>query len=156
MVGGGGWWWFTVNLAFCFGPKLWFWTWTKLNNCSELPNCSNQTRCSKHKIYGCLLSCYAAETNVWASPPCLTVKTNIRSGRKPNMKLWPSWFLFYELNIWHVREGVKNIRSGGSLMFMGYIQIQEFLYTILFVYFLGEERDFSSFLILMRWAYKNL
>merc|ERR1711875_91861 len=34
-VGGGGWWWFTVNLAFCFGPKLWFWTWNKLNkNCS--------------------------------------------------------------------------------------------------------------------------
>ena len=22
LVGGGGWWWFTVNLAFCFGPKL--------------------------------------------------------------------------------------------------------------------------------------
>ena len=21
-----------VSLAFCFGPKLWFWTWTKLNN----------------------------------------------------------------------------------------------------------------------------
>ena len=29
---GGGW--FTVNLAFCFGPKLWFWTWTKLNKTS--------------------------------------------------------------------------------------------------------------------------
>ena len=28
----GGWWWLTVNLVFCFGPKLWFWTWTKLNN----------------------------------------------------------------------------------------------------------------------------
>ena len=27
--GGGG---STVSLAFCFGPKLWFWTWTKLNN----------------------------------------------------------------------------------------------------------------------------
>ena len=22
----------TVNLVFCFGPKIWFWTWTKLNN----------------------------------------------------------------------------------------------------------------------------
>ena len=21
-----------MNLVFCFGPKLWFWTWTKLNN----------------------------------------------------------------------------------------------------------------------------
>ena len=31
-VGGGGGWWLTVNLVFCFGPKLWFWTWTKLNN----------------------------------------------------------------------------------------------------------------------------
>ena len=20
-----------MNLVFCFGPKLWFWTWTKLN-----------------------------------------------------------------------------------------------------------------------------
>ena len=32
---GGGWGvggWLTVNLLFCFGPKLWFWTWTKLNN----------------------------------------------------------------------------------------------------------------------------
>ena len=29
---GGWWWWSTVNLVFCFGPKLWFWTWTKLNN----------------------------------------------------------------------------------------------------------------------------
>ena len=29
VVGG---WWFTVNLVFCFGPKLWFWSWTKLNN----------------------------------------------------------------------------------------------------------------------------
>ena len=28
VVGG----WSTVNLAFCFGPKLWFWAWTKLNN----------------------------------------------------------------------------------------------------------------------------
>ena len=27
-----GWWrWSTVNLEFCFGPKLWFLTWTKLN-----------------------------------------------------------------------------------------------------------------------------
>ena len=40
----GRWWvvggWFTVNLAFCFGPKLWVWTWTKLNNClfSDLMN----------------------------------------------------------------------------------------------------------------------
>ena len=32
VVGG---WWFTVNLVFCFGPKLWFWTWTKLNNIVE-------------------------------------------------------------------------------------------------------------------------
>ena len=32
---GGGWWWLTVNLVFCFGPKLKFWTWTKLNNCNN-------------------------------------------------------------------------------------------------------------------------
>ena len=42
LVGGGGArdyneepgiiWWSTVSLAFYFGPKLWFWTWTKLNN----------------------------------------------------------------------------------------------------------------------------
>ena len=25
-LGGGWWWWFTVNLVFCFGPKVWFWT----------------------------------------------------------------------------------------------------------------------------------
>ena len=24
--------WYQVNSVFCFGPKLWFWTWTKLNN----------------------------------------------------------------------------------------------------------------------------
>ena len=32
VVVGGWWWWSTVNLVFCFVPKLWFWTWTKLNN----------------------------------------------------------------------------------------------------------------------------
>ena len=32
---GGLWWWLTMNLVFCFGPKLWFWTWTKLNNKSD-------------------------------------------------------------------------------------------------------------------------
>ena len=37
VVGGWWWWWLTVNLVFCFGPKLWFWTWTKLNNfCPEV------------------------------------------------------------------------------------------------------------------------
>ena len=36
VVGGGGGGWFTLNLVFCFGPKLWFWTWTKLNNNLEL------------------------------------------------------------------------------------------------------------------------
>ena len=29
----------TVNLAFCFAPKLWFWTWTKLNNISPNQSC---------------------------------------------------------------------------------------------------------------------
>ena len=35
-VGGGGG--STVSLAYCFGPQLWFWTWTKLNNQSDMGN----------------------------------------------------------------------------------------------------------------------
>ena len=34
-MGGGVGGWLTVNLVFCFGPKLWFWTWTKLNNINQ-------------------------------------------------------------------------------------------------------------------------
>ena len=29
-------------MSFCFGPKLWFWTWTKLNNCVHPVNRSTR------------------------------------------------------------------------------------------------------------------
>ena len=57
-VGGWWWWWLTVNLVFYFGPKLWFWTWTKLNKKYAVKiflNWGNKTQAYDFHVKGFLI-----------------------------------------------------------------------------------------------------
>ena len=66
--GGGGGWWFTVNLVFCFGPKLWFWTWTKLNNKSMGFDLSATRSCFSLLLFSSWLPLLPVDTKTGGKP----------------------------------------------------------------------------------------